>query len=86
MKVSVYDTYVTKEDNTVMHFDILVDEHATEEHVFEFGKLYLAEKGLINPSLTTKECKFCHMELAPTYIQNIINEDGYFIIEMENCN
>lgn len=29
MKISVYDTYVPKDENTVMHFDILVEDKDT---------------------------------------------------------
>ncbi|NQY31010.1 MAG: DUF2024 family protein [Flavobacteriaceae bacterium] len=85
MKISVYDTYVPKEDKTVMHFDILVEEGTSEKNVYEYGKLYLDSKNLINNKLTTSECKFCHIEVAPEDVQNEICEKGFSIIEMENC-
>lgn len=86
MKVSVYDTYVPKKDNVLMHFDVLVEEGTSEEKVYEYGKLYLKEKGMNNTKLTVSECKFCHIEIAPENVQNEIISKGFSIIEMENCN
>ncbi|PKH52678.1 DUF2024 domain-containing protein [Tenacibaculum sp. Bg11-29] len=80
MKISVYDTYVPKDENTVMHFDILVEDKDTIENVYKYGK-----KGIPNFKLTTKECNFCHMEAAPEEVEQSIKEKGYYIIEMENC-
>ena len=85
MKVSVYDTYVPKNESTTMHFDILVEEDTTEEKVHQFGREYLTGKGLANFDLTAKECRYCHMEVAPGHVQKEINDKGYYIIEMENC-
>ena len=45
MKVAVWDTYVTKQDSTVMHFDIIVPEEVSETQiVHNFGKAYLKSK------------------------------------------
>lgn len=85
MKVSVYDTYVPKNDNTVMHFDILVADEDSVENVYTYGKEYLHQKGIPNVDVTTKECKFCHMEIAPEEVEKEIKEKGYYIIEMKNC-
>ena len=84
MKVSVYDTYVPN-NNTLMHFDILVAEGTPEKDVYNYGKLYLTNKNLKNIQLTTKECKFCHIESAPKEVEKQILEKGFYIIEMENC-
>lgn len=87
MKVSVYDTYVPKDNsNSIMHFDILVDENSSIDDVYAYGKEYLASKNMPNYMLTTSECRFCHMETAPEEVENSINKKGYYIIEMENCN
>lgn len=85
MKVSVYDTYVTKDNGTLMHFDILVEENVSTEDVYKYGKEYLTNKKVANTKLTTKECKFCHIENAPEIVEKIIKERGFYIIEMENC-
>lgn len=85
MRVSVYDTYVQKNDQTTMHFDILVPEGSTTEKVYEYGKKYLAEKAVDKQKLTTQECNFCHMETAPEEVEKSIQAEGYYILEMENC-
>lgn len=42
MKVAVWDTYVTKKDTTVMHFDILVPEEIKDAtQIYQYGKEYL---------------------------------------------
>ncbi|WP_420573020.1 DUF2024 family protein [Kordia sp.] len=87
MKVSVWDTYVKRTDNRVMHFDILVPSDVTEEDkIFSYGNDYLASKAIKEARLTTKECKFCHIAKASDEVITAIEEKGYFIIEMENCN
>jgi|TARA_B110000967_G_scaffold201427_1_gene238692 hypothetical protein len=86
MKVSVYDTYVPKDGNVKMHFDILVEEGVTLKEVYKYGEKYLDSKGLKGLELTTSECQFCHIETAPQNIQDEIKKSGYSIIEMENCN
>jgi hypothetical protein len=86
MKVAVYDTYVPIQNDVIMHFDILVAENTSVEDVYKYGKEYLIQKGTPNTKLTTRECKFCHIEKAPIEIENAIRKKGFYIIEMENCN
>jgi hypothetical protein len=87
MKVSVYDTYVKKKDGTVMHFDILVpDTEKDTVKIHDFGKEYLATKGQEGQPLTSKECRFCHIEQADADMEHTITSKGYFIIEMQGCN
>ncbi len=86
MQVSVWDTYVPREDGKLMHFDILVPSTLTDTSViFGFGKTYLQSKSFKTGELSSKECRFCHMEHAPTQVEEQIQSDGYYIIEMENC-
>ena len=33
MQVAVWDTYVTKKDGSVMHFDIIAPDHIKEEEI-----------------------------------------------------
>ncbi|HLV69151.1 MAG TPA: DUF2024 family protein [Xanthomarina sp.] len=87
MKVSVWDTYVQREDGKIMHFDILVPNLVTnEETIFNYGKTYLKNKPFKTGKLTSRECKFCHIEQATETIINNIEKVGYHIIEMEDCN
>lgn len=86
MKISVWDTYVERNDGKIMHFDILVPSSLTDEsQIFSFGKHYLQEKRFKTGQLTAAECRFCHIEQATDEVLQAIAQKGYFIIEMENC-
>jgi nitrate/TMAO reductase-like tetraheme cytochrome c subunit len=86
MKIAVWDTYVTRKDGKVMHFDILVDENLKDENqIFEYGKTYLKSVMQEGQNLTSKECNFCHIDKAPDEVEQQILNSGFSIIEMENC-
>ncbi|MEO1434265.1 MAG: DUF2024 family protein [Bacteroidota bacterium] len=86
-KVNVWDTYVTKKDGQVMHFDILVPVEITDTNaIYAFGKDYLRTKGQKGQELTSKQCRLCHIERLRPEWETAIDEKGYFIIEMEGCN
>jgi hypothetical protein len=86
MKIAVWDTYVTRKDGKVMHFDILVDENLKDENqIFEYGKTYLKSVMQEGQNLTSKECNFCHIDKAPDDVEQQILNSGFSIIEMENC-
>ncbi|SHG84242.1 DUF2024 family protein [Flagellimonas flava] len=86
MEVSVWDTYVPREDGKIMHFDILVPSTLTESTtIFGYGKAYLETKSFKTGELSANECRFCHMQSAPESVEEGIREQGYYIIEMENC-
>ena len=87
MKIAVWDTYVTKKDGTIMHFDIIAPHIIKDEQlIYSFGKEYLKSKNQENQPLTSNECQFCHTELASENMQKAVLSKGYYIIEMENCN
>lgn len=87
MNVAVWDTYVTKKDGKVMHFDIIAPAEIRDaDKIYEFGREYLKTKLQEGQNLTSKECTFCHIEeLKPENEAKIIQK-GYYIVEMENCN
>ena len=86
MKIAVWDTYVTRKDGKVMHFDILVDEKLKDEKViFDYGKNYLKSIMQEGQPLTSKECNFCHIDKASEEVEQQILNSGFTIIEMENC-
>jgi hypothetical protein len=86
MQVAVWDTYVTKKDGIVMHFDVIAPDHIKDEKtIHTFGKEYLQSKGQESQALTAKECSFCHIEKATDEMMSSIEQKGYYIIEMENC-
>ena len=87
MKVAIWDTYVTRIDGNVMHFDIVVpSELKDEQKIFTFGKEYLQSKNQTSQTLEATECQFCHIETANDDMVESIKQKGYYIIEMENCN
>jgi hypothetical protein len=84
MKVDVWDTYVTKKDGNVMHFDIIVPDSVKDRGVvYQFGKAYLASKNEGDSLLDTDECQFCHIEEPTLEMIKSIETKGYFILEME---
>ena len=86
MQVAVWDTYVTKKDGSEMHFDIIVPAGLKDEAtIYNYGKTYLLSKNQEGQPLTAKECQFCHVESVRPSWQQAIDQDGYFIFEMENC-
>ncbi len=86
MKVAVWDTYVTKNDGSIMHFDIIAPKEVIDTNViFNYGKDYLITKNQAGQPLSSKECKFCHIETLKAHWEEAIKKKGYFIIEMENC-
>lgn len=85
MQVAVWDTYVTKMDGAVMHFDIIAPKQIKEHEIYGFGMEYLKAKGFEGLSLTAKECQFCHIETVNPQWEEEINSKGFFIYEMENC-
>jgi len=87
MYISVWDTYVQRQDGKVMHFDILVPHDLKDtSKIFNFGKDYLKSKPFKTGELTSRECQFCHIEKASEEVVASINNKGYFILEMQNCN
>lgn len=87
MKVAVWDTYVTKKNGQIMHFDIIVPESIKDEDViYGYGKEYLKQKNQDGQHLTASECRFCHVESLNPQWETAITSLGYFIFEMENCN
>jgi Domain of unknown function (DUF2024) len=86
MPVAVWDTYVTKKDGTVMHFDIIAPSEIKDPAViYKYGLEYLKEKGQENQPLSSEECRFCHIEKDREQWSDSVRERGYFIFEMENC-
>lgn len=86
MEISVWDTYVKREDGKTMHFDILVPSDLTDKQtIFNFGLEYLKTKPFKTNGLTSKECRFCHVKEGTEKMISDIENKGYSIIEMQNC-
>lgn len=87
MKVAVWDTYVTKKDGSIMHFDIIAPESVRDTAIIHgYGREYLESKGQGGQRLTAKECRFCHVRTIQTPWMEAIRQKGYYILELEGCN
>jgi hypothetical protein len=85
-EVAVWDTYVTRKDGRVMHFDIIAPSSQRDTAVIHgYGRDYLATKGEGGQPLTAKECRFCHVRALQPKWEADIKRQGYFILEMELC-
>ena len=85
-KVNVWDTYVTKKNGQIMHFDILAPTEVSDpDQIHAYGRDFLKSKGQEGQPITAKECRFCHVESLQESWEEAIEEQGYFIIEMEGC-
>ncbi len=86
MEIAVWDTYVRKKDGNVMHFDILAPTSVRDAGVIHgYGRLYLKEKQQGGQPLSSKECRFCHIEKASEEVESAILAKGYHIVEMQGC-
>ncbi len=86
MEVAIWDTYVVRKNGLTMHFDIVVPTTIkNKEVIYTFGKEYLQSKSEEGQPLSSKECRFCHIEQASTKMIESIHQKGYYIIEMQNC-
>jgi hypothetical protein len=87
MKVAVWDTYVTKKEGSIMHFDIVAPSELKDEAtIYNYAKEYLAIKNQEGQAISANECNFCHIESATEEMVLAIKEKGYYIIEMQGCN
>jgi hypothetical protein len=69
-----------------MHFDIIAPvETDDKEQIYNYGREYLKTKGQEGQPLTSKECRFCHIEALKPEWEESIRQKGYSIVEMENC-
>ena len=85
MECAVYDTYVTKKDGRIMHFDVIVEANTPHEKVIEYGKEFLQKVEQGGQKMTQEECQFCHIQEAPPMVEKSIADGGYDIQKMEGC-
>ena len=85
MECAVYDTYVTKKDGRIMHFDVIVEASTPHEKAIEYGKEFLQKVDQGGQKMTQEECQFCHIQEAPPMVEKIITDSGYYIQKMEGC-
>lgn len=85
MNCDVFDTYVTRPDGQLLHFDVIVPSGTLPAAALVFGQAYLASVGVTDSQVTADRCRFCHVEQATPEMMQAIAEQGYFIVPMEGC-
>ena len=85
MECAVYDTYVTKKDGRIMHFDVIVEANTPHEKAIEYGKEFLQNVDQGEQKMTQEECQLCHIQAAPPMVEKSIRDNGYYIQKMEGC-
>lgn len=85
MNCDVFDTYVTRPDGQMIHFDVIVPTGTEQAAAVAFGQAYLAGMGVTDSAVTADLCRFCHVEQATPEIAQAIAEQGCFILAMEGC-
>ncbi len=85
MECAVYDTYITKKDGRIMHFDVIVEANTPHEKAIEYGKEFLQKVEQGGQKMTQEECQFCHIQEAPPMVEKSITDGGYYIQKMEGC-
>ncbi len=84
MLTYVYDTYVKTKDGRLMHFDVIIDKK-DDAKAIEYAKEWLNSIGEKDVKISSKECQFCHSEVASPEIEKEIKNKGYYIYKMEGC-
>ena len=85
MKIDVFDSYANDENGKTIHFDVLVPSDSSPEQALTYGREWLESIGQSANGLQQTHCNFCHSEMANPAVQKAINNQGYFILQMEGC-
>ena len=84
MNIDVYDSYA-KSNGRLMHFDVFVESGTAPQKALEYGRQWLASIRESPDSLDQSRCNFCHSEIANPEVERTIDQQGYFILQMEGC-
>jgi hypothetical protein len=83
MQVAVWDTYVKSQSGTVLHFDIIVPQEIKDPiAIYQYGVQYLNSINEPEHDLCINECRFCHIEEPTPEMLAVIQDKGYYILEM----
>ena len=75
--VAIWDTYVTKPDGSIVHFDIVVPKTTDEKQVQKYCAEAMAVKKI---TMKAKQCSFCHIDNNTEEWADSITKKGYHII------
>lgn len=82
MELQVFDTYAKLSDGKTNHIDILMPDGKSKDEAIKCGIEYLESQGLKDFTLTSEECRFCHIASASEEQEKSVKEKGYAIIQM----
>jgi hypothetical protein len=85
MECDVFDTYVTRSDGRLMHFDVIAPTGVSQAEALAFGQAYLKSVNVMDSVVTAERCRFCHVEQATPEMARAIAAQGYYILPMEGC-
>lgn len=85
MRISVFDTYIVREDGRPMRFDILVPDGSSFDFVMGEARKYLASRNIQAGTLSAASCRYCHSEFANEELERVLVRDGAVIFEIDNC-
>ena len=85
MEVDVFDTYATRSDGGMVHFDMVVPSGTDPSAAYEYAIQWLNSVGLSSAELKQSRCNFCHTVSASEKVASDIEADGFHIIRMEGC-
>jgi hypothetical protein len=85
MQIDVFDTYVTTTDGKRLHFDVFLPTGKEEKLAHRYAHAWLESVGIQAQDVRQESCSYCHTESAPSEVQQQIEEQGYYIYQMEGC-
>lgn len=85
MNIDVYDTYAQSENGQLIHFDVFVKQGTSKELASEYAQNFLKTIGSTDQSLTLTRCNYCHVEQASPKVQQAINDNNHYILQLEGC-
>lgn len=85
MRIDVYDSYAKSSEGHDMHFDVFVESGTSAEIALNYGRAWLKSVGEPGDGLKQSRCNYCHTETANPNVQNSVEREGFFILQMEGC-
>ena len=85
MKTAVYDTYYTSSSGKLLHFDVLVEHGVSQDEALKYARTWLDSIGESGEGLRQEKCNYCHSEHTPEAVRSEIENQGFYILQMEGC-
>jgi hypothetical protein len=83
--VYVFDTYATRPNGRIMHFDVVLPENDAAK-ALAAARHWLASIGAADTEVRAERCCYCHSEpTAPEAMRKDIESQGYAIYKLEGC-